>query len=402
MKHLIAILFLTTAISVNAQNNVAVQPITPKLDFACQPYLQNLNQNGITISWTVNLNSTSRVEYGETEQLGMKAIHSQSGMIDVSADVQKVVLTNLKPGTRYFYSAVSKEVKTLQAYKVVFGDSIRSKVYSFTTPSPNSQNFSFLAFNDLHSKPQFVEDAVKREPGFKFVMLDGDILDNIPQESDITEKMLIPFCTYFASETPFFLTRGNHETRGPGARILAKYIDTPTENYYYSFTYGNTHFVVLDCGEDKPDNNQYYFGLADYDNYRLQEALWLKKEVQTPAYKNAQFRVICIHMPITLETNLKGADHGMKDCSEKFAPILNDNGADLLLCGHTHAYTVIRPQKGVTNFPIIVGGGPFTDKIGAKTTYTVVNINNNLLTATLKKANGEVIDKVEVKSPTKK
>ncbi|MDP4291396.1 MAG: fibronectin type III domain-containing protein, partial [Bacteroidota bacterium] len=116
-------LFLVAAIFFIPQYKLAAQSAEPALEFTCQPYLQNLHQKGITVSWSVSLNSTSRVEYGETDQLGSKAVHSQAGMIDVGSGVQKVVLTNLKPGTRYYYCVVSKEVKTLLAYKVVYGDS---------------------------------------------------------------------------------------------------------------------------------------------------------------------------------------------------------------------------------------------------------------------------------------
>jgi UDP-2,3-diacylglucosamine pyrophosphatase LpxH len=234
-------------------------------------------------------------------------------------------------------------------------------------------------------------------------MLNGDILTDINQESEINECMLKPFSSYFASNKPFFFTRGNHETRGEGAHSLAKYIDTPTGKYYYSFTYGNTHFVVLDCGEDKPDKNKEYFGLADYDTYRSEEALWLANEVQSPEFKNARFRVVCIHMPVVLNFDGKQfSGYGIKECSEKFATLLNDSGVDLLLCGHTHAFKVVRPKKGVTNFPIIVGGAPVSDQTMNKTTYTLVEINRNILTASLKRANGEVIDKVEVKSTHQK
>lgn len=400
MKKIFIFLLLSSAIIFTTPIKVSAQSTEQIFAFSCQPFLQNLHQNGITISWMVNLNSTSCVEYGETEKLGMRAIHSQSGIIDVGSGIQKVVLNNLKPGTHYYYNVVSKELKLHQAYKVVYGDSLRSKIYSFTTPSANVQNFSFLAFNDIHSLPKFTEEVVKRESGFQFVMLNGDILNDINEESDIYNFMLKPFSSYFASDKPFFFTRGNHETRGAGASSLAKYIDTPTGAYYYSFTYGNTHFVVLDCGEDKSDNHIKYFGLADYDNYRSQEALWLAKEVLTPEFKNAKFRVVCIHMPINLSkdgTQVNG--HGMNDSSEKFATILNNAKVDLLLCGHTHSkYSIVRPKKGINNFPIIIGGGPFKDNPIYKTTYTLVEINKNILTATLKLADGNVIDKVIVKS----
>ncbi|HEY3390516.1 MAG TPA: metallophosphoesterase, partial [Prolixibacteraceae bacterium] len=283
------------------------------------------------------------------------------------------------------------------AYKVIYGDTLFSEPYSFTTPSSSIQQFSFLAFNDLHSKPQFVSNVVKREKGFNFVMLNGDILGDINTEDEIANDMLIPFSNYFATGKPFFLTRGNHETRGSGARSLSKYIDTPTGKYYYSFTYGNASFIVLDCGEDKPDDHPAYFGLGDYDNYRMEEAEWLAKELQKSEFKNAKYKIVCIHMPVTLkpmEDNVAG--HGVNDCSEKFAPILNAAKVDLLLAGHTHQYKVIRPQKGVTSFPVIIGGAPVSGTNLEKTTYTLVEVDKSGLRCFLKKANGDVIEEVKI------
>lgn len=347
--------------------------------------------------WMVNHNATSWVEYGKTAKTMKKAIHSQSGMIDVNPGIQKVVLTELSPGTRYSYRVASKEVKLHQAYKAILGDTIFSKIYSFTTPSASTTQFSFVAFNDLHSKPQFISEVVKHETGFNFAMLNGDILTDINSEEEIAANMLVPFSNYFATEKPIFLTRGNHETRGAGARSLSKYIDTPTGKFYYSFTYGNTSFIVLDCGEDKPDDNQEYFGLADYDEYRTGEAEWLYNEVQKPAFKNAEYRIVCIHMPVTLQPiDNRISGHGVADCSQKFGPILNNAKVDLLLAGHTHRFEVIRPAKGVTNFPIIIGGSPYNEKDPGKTTYTLVEVNKSGIHCFLKKANGDVIDEVKI------
>ena len=389
---LIIVLILCGITGCQSQTNQ--QPFT----ITCPPYLQNLSQNGITIMWMVNNNATSWVEYGKTEQRGSKAIHAQSGMVDVNPGIQKMVLTGLEPGTRYFYRVASAEVKLQQAYKVIFDDTLFSETYSFATPSISTQQFSFLAFNDLHSKPQFVSDVVKREKGFSFAMLNGDILGDINAGDEIAKFMLIPFSNYFATSKPFYLTRGNHETRGSGARNLSKYIDTPTGKYYYSFTYGNACIIVLDCGEDKPDEHPAYFGLADYDNYRMDEAEWLTDEVQKPAFKNAKYKIVCIHMPITLQPQVEGkTGHGPADCSAKFAPILNKAGVDLLLAGHTHQFKVIHPQKGVTSFPIITGGAPVSGNDLSKTTYTLVEMGKSGITCFLKKANGDIIEEVKIK-----
>lgn len=375
------------------QSQTEKQPFT----FTCPPYLQNIGQTGITIMWMVNNTATSWVEYGKTAKLGTKAIHSESGMIDVNPGIQKIVLTGLESGTNYFYRVASLEVKSHQPYKVVFGDTLYSKTYTFKTPATSTKTFSFLTFNDVHSKPQYINEVVKKEKGFSFVVLNGDILGDINSEDKIVKHVLIPLSHYFATEKPFFLARGNHETRGAAARSLSKYIDTPTGKYYYSFTYGNTSVIVLDCGEDKPDDNGEYYGLADYDNYRMDEAEWLALEVQKPEFKNAKFKIVCLHMPITFKPPFNSTSkHGMADCSNKFAPILNHAGIDLLMAGHTHQFKVIRPQKGVTNFPIIVGGGPVTGKILDNTTYSLVEIDKSGIHCFLKKANGDVIEEVKI------
>ncbi len=61
---------------------------------------------------------------------------------------------------------------------------------------------------------------------------------------------------------------GNHETRGVYSDALIKYFPTSTGTFYYRFNIGKVCFLVLDSGEDKPDSDLEYAGIADYDNYR--------------------------------------------------------------------------------------------------------------------------------------
>jgi hypothetical protein len=76
----------------------------------------------------------------------------------------------------------------------------------------------------------------------------------------------------FASEVPVYFARGNHETRGPFSVCFPDYFPTPTGKLYYSFRQGPVHFIVLDCGEDKPGSDIEYSGLAQFDAYRYRTA----------------------------------------------------------------------------------------------------------------------------------
>ena len=50
----------------------------------------------------------------------------------------------------------------------------------------------------------------------------------------------------------------------------------------------------------------------------------------------------------------RSAWHGDTEVAEKFVPILNDAGIDLMISGHTHRYSFIEKNSGENNFPIIV------------------------------------------------
>ncbi len=365
--------------------------------FSCNPILQNITSTGVTVFWEVNKNSVSWIEYGEKEILGSKVVHSTNGMIDVANGIQKIKLENLKPGNSYYYRAVSCEIKSLEPYKVIYGDTISSKIYKFSTPAIKENSFSFLAFNDLHNIPQFIENITKNESDFDFSVFNGDIFTDLNDEKSFSKKILSPLSDYYAAEKPVYFIRGNHETRGEAARSLHKYINTSNGKFYYTFTRGNTFFIMLDCGEDKPDNNKYYYGLADYDKYRSAEAEWLNNVVKSQEFKKAKFKIVCIHMPIKLKPAPDSeGNHGMYDCSIKFAPILNKAGIDLALSGHTHRYEVIKQGKETNKFPVIIGGRNYDPKSIEKTTYTKVEITANKIIAVLKHIDGSVIEKIEI------
>lgn len=388
MKKIFISLFISISIGVYAQSGLKI---------TCNPFLQNMQSREVTVFWEVNITATSWIEMGTDLQLGTKVTHSEDGLIDVGKGIQKIRLENLNPGQQYYYRVCSKALITQHAYKVVYGDSVFSKVYSFTTPVKAIGSFSFLVFNDLHNNASFVEKVTTTNPDFSFAVFNGDILTDSNDESDYCKNIFAPLSTAFATQKPIVLARGNHETRGAAARYLYKYIATPSGKYYYSYTWGNTFFMVLDCGEDKLDTNKNYYGLADYDKYRSEEAIWLQEIVKSQEFKNAKFKVVCTHMPMVMKPTIVGdEDHGTDDCNKKFLPIPNKAGIDLILSGHSHTCMLIKKEKGISKCPVIVGGAPYSEKEPGKTTCTKVEVTPNRLVARLIDLSGKEIDKVEI------
>ena len=182
-------------------------------------------------------------------------------------------------------------------------------------------------------------------------------------------------------EKPFFYARGNHETRGKFARELINYLDLPNDKYYYAQTIGDTRFIVLDGGEDKPDTTEAYSGLVNFDKYRLEELEWLKKEVAGDDYKSASFKIVIVHMPIYInETNW----YGMEFMAEHFGPVLKNAGIDLMISGHRHRNQWVKKKESGFDYPVIVS---------SNNNYIEAEVNENRILIYLKDLEGNIVDK---------
>lgn len=350
----------------------------------CGPFLHHMALQFVSICWFANKTCTSWIEYGPTEQLGSKAFNDNAGLIDANVEIQHVTIDNLEAGSKYFYRVASKEIKKYEAYKVEFGETVYSPLLSFETFADRQEDFSFLCMNDIHGNVSLYDKFLVDQKDFAFVSLNGDVLSHIDTENQIRELFINPCVKHFASVKPMVYVRGNHETRGPQARTLSKYFGYNDNTFFYSFTYGNVYFMVLDTGEDKPDDHKQYYGLVSFDQYRSRQAEWMRKEFETKAYKKAKIRVCLSHIPVSLS---KGDGwHGTTECREKFAPLLNKEKFHLLVCGHTHKAELIRPADN--NYYIAMGGGPKPEQA----ILTKVEVKSDKLHVSLIKADGSLFD----------
>jgi predicted phosphohydrolase len=107
---------------------------------------------------------------------------------------------------------------------------------------------------------------------------------------------------------------------------------------------GPVCFVVLDTGEDKPDSDMEYSGITDYDNYRTEQARWLKEALKSKDYTEAKYRVVIAHLPPVTGRNLW---HGQTEVLEKFVPVLNEANVDVMLSGHLHTHVNQKPVADI-------------------------------------------------------
>jgi acid phosphatase type 7 len=325
------------------------------------PYIQYLTSNEVTIVWTTTTDCISWVEFYEEDGSNFyqkerqKAFAASDGLKTISR-IHKVKLSNLDPASTYVARIYSREVKSRNYRNPVYGKTVASgtrQLQYITTEKLNKDQTSCIVISDMHenaSKIGTLLEDVDWE-GTDFVVSDGDLISDFDEESDLFAG-LDTCVDIFAKEKPLYFVRGNHETRGSKASELKNYFHFPKNKYYYTFSSGNTLFIVLDGGEDKPDSDLEYHELVDFDSYRSIQIKWLQEVTESEEFKSAEHIIVFSHFPPFARG--KSAWHGETEVTDKFVPILNNAGIDLMISGHTHRYSYLEKNSDENNFPIIV------------------------------------------------
>ena len=173
--------------------------------------------------------------------------------------------------------------------------------------------------------------------------------------------------------------RGNHELRGPFARNLFDYVPTPEGTFYYAREIGPIHLMVVDSGEDKPDNTNVYADLNKTIAYRARELAWLRSHLAThPRVKAAPFRIVAMHQPKW---------GWLENGNGEWLKLANDANVDLVIAGHNHKFSEEPPNAEHKYHLVVVG----------QDQAAFVNATRTGLTVTVKGTDGSVVKDIVVR-----
>ena len=357
------------------------------------PYLQNLDEREVTIVWVTDNPSTGWVEtapddgthfYAEERP---KTFDTKIGIKNTSR-VHAVKLTGLQPGTRYRYRVCSQEVTAHEGARVTYGDIVSSDVYykappTFTTNDHDKPYARFAMVNDIHGRNDVLESLIGQCDFGKtdLILFNGDMTSIMDSEEHMFGGFMDKAVDMFAKEVPAYYCRGNHETRGAMAPYMKEYFNPLIGEMFFMFRQGPVCFVVLDCGEDKPDTDVEYYGITAYDGYRTRQAAWLKAALQSKMYTEAPFKVVVCHMPPF------GGWHGEREIAAKFMPLLNEAKPDVYLSAHLHKNIRHDAGEDGASFPLIVN----SDK-----TLLKAEADAHKMTITIHDTSGKEIDRLAI------
>ena len=324
------------------------------------PYLSCPERDSVCISWETAGLVPSFIRYQEKGADQTQICYSNKAHGILKHDTTHFVhLTGLTPGKEYEYEIMTLRPVTQQADP----SGIRR---TFIMPEKDNNTFSFLCVSDIHSNVHYLKKSLQA-PGAgqsRFYALLGDNLSHAAGREALYNGIMdaiVAQNNQTPVDKPVVFVRGNHEQLGVYAAEYFQVMRHYSGKTYYSFLSGKTCFIVLDSGNDAPDKvGCHYF--SNPENEKAQQE-FLTELVKTPAYQNAAFRVVMIHIP---PTEKKENSIYSRVYDHILSPLRTaEIKPDVMLCGHMHQYERVEADKSGYIYS--------TDPRHSATTETLIN-----------------------------
>lgn len=340
-----------------AQSSASEPPPSAGLTFTTPPSLQNPSATAVTVAIGVSGPSTAWVEYGATEQLGSLASGTRHGLKPYDALSHQIRIEGLRPGQRCFYRVHAGAIDFRNAYDIRRGETIATDIFSFRTFDPSATEARFVVWNDTHENATTLARLMERTAPLPadFRVWNGDVTNDNYREERMVAHYIGAGNQPLSRESPLLFVRGNHDARGPVARSLPRFQETPGGLSYYSFRHGPLAGVVLDSGEDKPDSHPVYAGLGDFTSFYREQAAWLEQELKKPHLLQARFRVAFSHIPFWWQD--RGFAGDANDPRSEWHRLLAKAQFAAVVSGHTHRHAFFPPDERKP-YAQMIGGGP--------------------------------------------
>ncbi len=349
------------------------------------PYLAEPKANSIVVRWESDSLLAFNVGYGITKKLSNIKLPSLLGKIN-KRYLFEVKLSNLISGERYYYQVIS--------------DTIKSRISYFNTDVNENNPFTFVVTGDSRSHPKIFAEIAKHinqdEPNL--IISVGDLVRN----GGVFEqwgKYFFNVADNVINHIPFIPSVGDHEAGeddGDEGKLFAHFF-FPHKNYkklWFSYNYGNAHFVVLDFRYP----------------YNKEMIEWFKKDMTK---SKMTWNFVYMHRPCY---NLGG--HRSAWGREIWPELFTEYNVDIVFAGHSHLYErffpvrpTAKPNAKAVTYITTGGSGASLYDIGKSTflAYTksihhyivVKTVDNNIELKVFKK-DGTILDEISWNKNSKK
>lgn len=286
------------------------------------PYLCDATTTSIVINWDTTEPSSSVVEYSTNAQYTRSGgVYVQQVKNPIDAKRHSITLTGLMPSTWYHYRVVS--------------DADFSDGNTFHTAVEWFEPFTVVVYGDTRTNPNDHLAVVHRiiQQECDLVLNVGDLVED---GRDLSQwNIFFNTTKNLIKNVPYYPVLGNHERNAQHYYDLFHLPDGGGQQnkQWYSFDYGNAHFVCLDS------------------NVRdsAEQLAWLQNDLARAADTAQWVFAICHHPPYS-----SGPHGSLFDTMTSWLDAFKKYGVNMVFSGHDHTY-----ERSLHNgiWYVVTGGG---------------------------------------------
>lgn len=294
------------------------------------PYLQKANDNSLVVRWRTNIPTPSIIDFGPSP-----SSLTDSEVNNTSVTEHILPIDSLAALTKYYYQV------RISSDTILFPD---SSIYFKTYPEPDTETpMTAWILGDCgtgNNNARNVRNAFYNYIGSNHTDMMLFLGDNAYTDGTDAQYQTAIFQNMYGQKlrnSVAWSCLGNHDGNSANSNTqTGPYYDifsfpvagecggiaSGTEAYY-SFDFGNIHFIILDSHESDRSVNGAMHQWCE-DDLQSTMAKWIIGVWHHPAYSRG--------------SHDSDVDIQLKEMRENFLPLLEDYGVDLILSGHSHSY----------------------------------------------------------------
>lgn len=254
-------------------------------------------------------------------------------------------------------------IRPLVERKPYFTETKHAEEYSFSFHRIPETGIRAYHIADAHNRITQPLKAAKAFGPIDLLILNGDLIDYCNSVRNFDN--IYTLCAKLTGgQIPVVFSRGNHDMRGPIAEKFLDYIPHQSGNTYFSFRLGSIWGVILDCGEDKPDEHTAYGGTVACHEFRLRQTDFLQDLIANApreyAAPDVKTRLVISHGPFT-QKNVPPFDIEEPIYRQWCALLREHIKPHLIICGHTHDTEIRYPGHERDTYgqpcPVVIASG---------------------------------------------
>ena len=340
------------------------------------PYLQNLQAQQVTVCWEGPQPHTGEVHLFDADGKLIKQFATAT-----KGNRHEVVVDGLGTGQRYSYEVVAPGGKSVGKG-------------SFRSAPARGEPLSFVAWGDTRGNSKTTPSLAAQimKTGVGMCIHSGDMVDDGRRLDQWDEQFFGPLAGLLRNVV-LWPAIGNHDNGmmpNKKSAVFNHLFALPGKEAYYSFDYGDAHFIVFDA--TRPLAKQVKFAEQDLSK------------------TDAKWKFAAWHFP----PFSSGKDEGHVPTRTQLLPLLARHNVDMIILGHNHLFRLSKPIRHVYEpqhkrpyVQLVTGGGGAQPHSVDKSTrwfsqgsrvyhFVLIEVDGDILNARVIDGRGRVVSRFEI------